>query len=115
LSSPKLGEAEKHGHNTNYSEARVHRGCVRVGHNFWESIVGIEDVEVDLPTDSLEAAFPKQAERRDGWRRGRSEAAEEVEGEEAERSATFAISEHRRPAQFDWLSWLWSDRFQSSA
>jgi hypothetical protein len=30
-----------------------------------------------------------------------------VEGEEAERSATFAISsEQGRPAQFDWLPWL---------
>jgi hypothetical protein len=63
----------------------------------------------------LEAALGKQAERRDGWRRGRSEAADEVEGEDAERSATLAISEHGRPARFDWLplAVAGSDRFQS--
>jgi hypothetical protein len=61
---------------------------------------------LDEQSETSIATLRGQKEPRDGWRRGRSEAAEEVEGEEAERSATFAISEHGRPAQFDWLPWL---------
>lgn len=56
----------------------------------------MEEVEADLPMESLEAALRVQADRRDGGQRGTSEEAlaeEEVDGEEeAESSATFAIA-----------------------